>query len=152
MVHIDWAGISAGTAITPDVTIPPGVMPTFSDTSKFYVIRVVGNLTSAMMGNVVNTGGRGTLIVTGGVNMTGNNFTWRGVVMVGGDIVGNGNNDIQGAVLTALNAKLGQNVPIDTVNGTKNYQYNSCNVYKSMLKLGSLVPLSNTWVDNWVEY
>jgi hypothetical protein len=152
MVHIDWAGISAGTAVQPDITIPPGTMPTFSDTSKFYVIRVVGDLTSTMMSNVASTGGRGMLIVTGGMNLVGSNFTWRGVVMVGNDITGNGNNDIQGAVLTALNAKLGQNVPIDTINGTKNYQYNSCNVYKSMIKLGALVPLSNTWVDNWVEY
>ena len=132
--------------------IPPNAMPTFSDTNSFKVVRVVGNLTSSMLSNVANTGGRGILIVTGGISTTGNNFTWRGVVMVGNDITGNGNNNIQGAVLSALNAKLGQSVPIDTVNGTKTYQYNSCNVYKSMVQVGALVPLSNTWVDNWVEY
>ena len=94
-----------------------------------------------------------SLIVTGGISTTGNNFTWRGVVMVGNDITGNGNNDIQGAVLSALNAKLGQSVPIDTVNGTKTYQYNSCNVYKSMVQVGALVlTLLNQQITAYTEY
>jgi len=152
LVHMDWTNLSAGTAVKVDYTIPPQSMPTFADTTKYPVVRVVGNLTSSMLSSVANTGGRGLLIVTGGAALGGSNFTWRGVVMVGGDITGNGNNDIQGAVITALNAKLGQTVPIDTINGTKNYQYNSCNVAKTMNNLGALVPLSNTWVDNWVEY
>ena len=152
MVHMDWANISAGTAVKVDYTIPPQSMPTFADTTKYPVVRVVGDLTSSMLSSVVSTGGRGLLIVTGGMVLSGSNFTWRGVVMVGNGITGNGNNDIQGAVITALNAKLGQTVPIDTINGTKSYQYNSCNVAKTMNNLGALVPLSNTWVDNWVEY
>ena len=152
MVHMDWLNLKAGTAVKVNYTIPPQTMPTFADTNYYPVVRVVGDLTSTMLSNVVSTGGRGLLIVTGGMNLTGSNFTWRGVVMVGGDITGNGNNDIQGAVITALNAKLGQVVPIDTINGTKNYQYNSCNVAKTMNNLGALVPLTNTWVDNWVEY
>ncbi len=152
MVHVDWAGIRAGTGVKINYTVPPDPMPTFADTTVYPVVRVVGDLTSNMLSNVVSTGGRGTLIVTGGMILTGSNFTWRGIVMVGGDITGNGNNDIQGAVMTALNLKLGIPVPIDTINGTKNYQYNSCNVYKSMIAFGSLVPLTNTWVDNWVEY
>lgn len=152
MVHMDWLHLSAGTAVHVDYTIPPQTMPTFSDTTQFPVVRVIGDLTSTMMSNVANSGGRGLLIVTGNMILTGSNFTWRGIVMAGGDITGNGNNDIQGAVITALNAKLGQTVPIDTINGTKNYQYNSCNVAKTMNRLGALVPLSNTWVDNWVEY
>jgi hypothetical protein len=152
MVHMDWLHLSAGTAVKVDYTIPPQTMPTFADTNVYPVTRVVGNLTSTMMSTVAATGGRGLLIVTGNAVLTGSNFTWRGVVMIGGDMTGNGNNSVQGAVITALNAKLGVNVPIDTINGTKNYQYNSCNVAKTMNNLGALVPLSNTWVDNWVEY
>jgi len=71
---------------------------------------------------------------------------------VGGDLTGNGNNNIQGAIISALNVKLGINVPINTVNGTKQYQYNSCEVAKALMALGTLIPLGNTWVDNWVEY
>lgn len=152
LVHMDWLNLKAGTAVKVDYTIPPATMPTFADTNYYPVVRVVGDLTSGMLSNVANTGGRGLLIVTGNAVLTGSNFTWSGVVMVGGDITGNGNNNIQGAVITALNAKLGQTVPIDTINGTKNYQYNSCNVAKTMNNLGALVPLTNTWVDNWVEY
>ena len=73
-------------------------------------------------------------------------------MLVGGDITGNGNNYIQGAIISALNAKLGQTVPINVVNGTKQYSYNSCEVAKALMGLGALVPLPNTWVDNWVEY
>ena len=40
----------------------------------------------------------------------------------------------------------------NVVNGTKTYQYNSCEVAKALRRLGTLVPLNNTWVDNWVEY
>jgi hypothetical protein len=152
LVHMDWQNLSNGTAVKVDYTIPPQTMPTFADTTVYPVVRVVGDLTSTMLSNIANTGGRGLLIVTGNAVLTGSNFTWRGVVMMGGDITGNGNNDIQGAVITALNAKLGQHVSIDTINGTKNYQYNSCHVAKTMNNLGALVPLSNTWVDNWVEY
>jgi hypothetical protein len=152
LVHMDWLNLQNGNAVKVDYTIPPQTMPTFSDTTKYPVVRVVGDLTSTMLSNVVSTGGRGLLIVTGNMILTGSNFTWHGVVMVGGDITGNGANDIQGAVITALNAKLGLTVAIDTINGTKNYQYNSCSVAKTMNNLGALIPLSNTWVDNWVEY
>jgi hypothetical protein len=98
-------------------------------------------------------GGRGMLIVQGNLDTgSGATFNWKGIVLVGGDITGNGNNYIQGAIVSALNAKLGQTVPINTVNGTKQYQYNSCEVAKALMGLGALVPLPNTWVDNWVEY
>ncbi|MBA3645019.1 MAG: hypothetical protein H0W63_02460 [Gemmatimonadaceae bacterium] len=152
LVHMDWLHLSAGTAVKVDYTIPPAAMPTFADTTKYPVVRVVGDLTGSMLGNIANTGGRGLLIVTGNAPLGGSSFTWRGVVMIGGDLTGNGNNSIQGAVITALNVKLGQAVPIDTINGTKNYQYNSCSVANTMNNLGALIPLSNTWVDNWVEY
>jgi hypothetical protein len=93
------------------------------------------------------------LIVRGNLDTgNGSTFTWKGIVLVGGDLTGNGNNNVQGAIISALNAKLGQTVPINTVNGTKTYQYNSCEVAKSLMAIGTLVPLNNTWVDNWVEY
>ncbi|MEJ7759736.1 MAG: hypothetical protein WKF55_09090 [Gemmatimonadaceae bacterium] len=43
-------------------------------------------------------------------------------------------------------------MPINGANGTKTYQYNSYEVAKARCGLGALVPLNNTWVDNWVEY
>ena len=71
---------------------------------------------------------------------------------MGGDITSNGNNGIAGATVSGLNVKLGLPVPVSTGNGTKTYQYNSCEVAKATMSSGALVTLRNTWVDNWVEY
>ena len=149
-VEIDWAGILAGTALTPTYVVPPDPIPSFADTTFYPVIFMNsdGNVGSSAL-----NGGRGLLIVKGNLDTgSGATFNWKGIVLVGGDLTGNGNNYIQGAIISALNAKLGQTVPINTVNGTKQYQYNSCEVAKSLMALGALIPLPNTWVDNWVEY
>ena len=149
-VEIDWAGILAGTALTPDYIIPPDAVPSFADTTFYPTIYMssTGNVGTSSL-----NGGRGLLIVKGDLDTgSGATFNWRGIVLVGGDLTGNGNNNIQGAIISALNAKLGQTVPINVVNGTKTYQYNSCEVAKALMALGALVPLGNTWVDNWVEY
>jgi len=147
-VLIKWKAILAGTGLTPNYTVPPDAIPSFADTTFYPVIFMVGDVGSSALNN-----GRGVLIVTGNLDTgSGATFNWRGVVLVGNDITGNGNNYIQGAIISALNVKLGQTVAINTVNGTKQYQYNSCEVAKAMMGLGALIPLPNTWVDNWVEY
>ena len=150
LVEIDWAGILAGSALTPNYVVPPDAIPSFADTTFYPVIFMnsAGTVGSSALNN-----GRGMLIVRGNLDTgSGATFNWKGIVLVGGDITGNGNNYVQGAIVSALNAKLGQTVPINVVNGTKQYQYNSCEVAKALMGLGALVPLPNTWVDNWVEY
>ena len=149
-VEIDWAGILAGTALTPNYVVPPDAIPSFADTTFYPTIFMdsPGTVGTSALNN-----GRGVLIVRGNLDTgSGATFNWKGIVLVGGDLTGNGNNYIQGAIVSALNAKLGQTVPINVVNGTKLYQYNSCEVAKALMGLGALVPLPNTWVDNWVEY
>ncbi len=149
-VEIDWAGILAGTAITPDYVIPPDAIPSFADTTRYPVIYMSS---AGTVGTSALNNGRGLLIVKNNLDTgSGATFNWKGIILVGGELSGNGNNNVQGAIISALNAKLGQTVPINTVNGTKTYQYNSCEVAKAMMALGALVPLNNTWVDNWVEY
>ena len=151
-VLIKWQGILSRTALTPQYTIPPDALPSFADTSFYPVILMVGDPPSSTWNSMPASGGRGLLIVTGNISALGNNFNWKGIVLVGGDITGNGSSNIQGAIISGLNWKLGITVPIDTANGTKNYRYNSCEVAKALRGLGALVPLPNTWVDNWVEY
>jgi type II secretory pathway pseudopilin PulG len=146
-VLIKWAGINNGTALTPTYNIPPDAVPSFADTTFYPTIFYHGTL-----GTSILNGGRGLLIVSGDLGGNGATFNWKGIVLVGGDLTGNGNNNIQGAIISALNVKLGQTVLINTANGTKTYQYNSCEVAKALRGLGALVPLPNTWVDNWVEY
>jgi hypothetical protein len=147
-VKVRWRGMTDGSALTPQYTIPPDAIPSFADTSFYPVIKFVGDA-----GTSGFNGGRGVLIVTGNLSTgSGATFNWKGLVLVGGDLTGNGNNHIEGAIISALNVKLGQTVPINTVNGTKLYQYNSCELAKALMTLGALIPLPNTWVDNWVEY
>jgi hypothetical protein len=152
-VAIDWNGIVNGNLIAPTMIIPPASWPTaamqasFADTaSRYYpIIRVNGNFT-------LPTSGTGMLIVTGTLTVNGSTG-WRGVILVGDDITSNGNNGIQGATVSGLNTKLGTYVPDpSTANGTKQYNYNSCEVAKATTTMGALVTLRNTWVDNWVEY
>jgi hypothetical protein len=149
-VEVDWAGILAGTALTPTYTVPPDAIPSFADTTYYPVILMTG---TGQLGSSRLNGGRGLLIIQGDLDTgSGATFNWKGVVLVGGDITGNGNNNIQGAIISGLNVKLGQSVSINTVNGTKKYQYSSCEVAKALMAIGTLVPLPNTWVDNWIEY
>lgn len=143
-VPYDWNGIVNGGKITPTITIPGGTWPSFADTTYYPVIRVNGDFD-------LPSSGRGTLIVTGNFSISGS-AGWKGVLLIGGSLTSNGNNGVQGATVSGLNIKLGQNVGVSTANGTKDYQYNSCEVAKAMSALGALVPLPNTWVDNWVEY
>jgi hypothetical protein len=144
-VKIDWAGIVAGTALTPTVTIPGGVWPSFADPNFWPTIKVNGNFT--LPGN-----GRGMLIVTGNLTISGND-SWDGVLLIGGNLTSNGNNSVRGATVTALNVKLGQVVPrSDVGNGTKTFAYNSCNVAKAVNRMAALVPYQNGWMDNWASY
>ncbi len=150
-VAIDWNGIVNQNVISPTITIPGGSFPSdaaFADTTYYPIIRINGDYSITLGGGVI---GRGMLIVTGTLHFNGNS-TWRGVLLVGNDITSNGTQDIQGATVSGLNIKLGTYVPSSDANGTKQYNYNSCEVAKSTNAMGALVTLRNTWVDNWVEY
>jgi hypothetical protein len=146
-VAIDWNGIVNKNLIAPTVTIPPGSFPpesAFADSTYYPIIRINGDY-------VLNTSGHGMIITTGNLTINGST-TWSGVLLVGGDITSDGSNGIQGATVSGLNVKLGTYVPTSTANGTKQYNYNSCEVSKATAPAGALVTLRNTWVDNWVEY
>jgi hypothetical protein len=144
-VNIDWAGITNGTALTPNVTIPGGTWPSFNNASYWPIIKVNGDYT-------LPSSGRGVLIVTGTLTISGA-LTWDGVLLVGNNITSNGNNAVHGATITGLNVKLGMTVPkADVGNGTKTYRYNSCNIERAMANMSVLVPYTNGWMDNWASY
>ncbi len=151
-VEIDWAGIVNGNLIEATITIPGGSWPlaamtaAWADSNSTYypIIRINGDY-------VLPSSGKGMLIVTGSLTINGSDG-WKGVILVGGIITSNGNNGVQGAVVSGLNEKLGIPLPISTANGTKEYNYNSCEVSRATTTMGALVTLRNTWVDNWVEY
>jgi hypothetical protein len=148
-VHIDWNGIVNQNAIEASITIPGGSFPPASawtaNANYYPIIRV--NMANYTLPN----SGKGMLIATGNLTISGST-TWSGVLLVGGDITSNGNNGVQGATVSGLNVKLGTYVPSSTANGTKTYNFNSCEVTRATSAAGALVTLRNTWVDNWVEY
>jgi hypothetical protein len=157
-VHIDWNAIVNNGAITPTITIPPGSWPgaalqaAYADTSSMYypIIRINSP------DYALPTSGKGMIIATGNITL-GGGVGWRGVLLVGGSITANGQNDandggVQGATVSGLNVKLGMPAPTATANGTKKYSFNSCEVARANSATGALVTLRNTWVDNWVEY
>src|SRR5213592_1957666 len=152
-VAIDWNAIVNLNSITPTITIPGGTWPTaalqaaYADSNSTYypIIRI--NLPDYTL----PSSGKGMIIATGHLTINGSSG-WKGVLLVGNDIISNGNNSVEGATISGLNVKLGTYVPSSTANGTKEYNYNSCEVAKSTTTMGALVTLRNTWVDNWVEY
>lgn len=154
-VEIDWNGIVNLGLIEPTITIPGGSWPgaaleaSYADTTLMYypIIRVNGDF-------ALPTSGTGMLIVTGNLTINGSTG-WRGVLLVGGRLKSNGTNEVQGATISGLNVKLG--IDLDEIDpslaeGTKQYNYNSCEVARATTPMGALVTLPNTWVDNWVEY
>jgi hypothetical protein len=147
MIKINWSGIVGGTAIIPDVALPGGVWPTFTNANYWPVIYVDQAGSWALPGS-----GRGLLIVKNDMSIS-DSKQWDGVILVGGTFTSNGNNVVSGALVTGLNVLLGQSVgQSDVGNGTKTYRFDSCNVEKVGEQFKGLAPLRNTSADNWGSY
>jgi hypothetical protein len=177
-VKVDWNGIinenriqadytfaSAGAATAAWNSIPWSV----SGTLNYPVIRVNDNFT------LPTQGGQGTLIVMGNLTMSGNNL-WKGILLVGGQMTSNGNGTVTGATMSGLNTMLttsGSPSQFDkaraianpsispalttspanaTANGTKTFQYDSCEVAKAAGGLATYSVYPNAWMDNFVTY
>jgi hypothetical protein len=148
-VDIDWEGIVAwpNTTLVPDLVFS-GTWPTSADFLNWPVIRV-NNHPGADF-NLPNDG-KGILIVTGNVILSGSN-TWEGVILAGGSVRSNGSNTVRGAVIGGLNVKLGEIVPVSEMNGSKSYQYDSCALTRALGHIGSLQRVRNGWTDTWSSY
>jgi hypothetical protein len=99
--------------------------------------------------------------------MSGNNL-WKGILLVGGPMTANGNGTVSGATMSGLNtmftpaqlaaaqtrtsAALTSNPANATANGTKTFQYDSCEVAKAAGGLASYPVHPNAWMDNFVSY
>ena len=151
-IHVDWENIRTGQAFAADITIPGGAWPSFADPNYWPTILVNGDF--SLPGS-----GRGTLIVTGNLTISGS-ATWNGIVMVGEKMTSNGNNSVLGATMTGLDVLLAGNPDVAaseigqdaTGNGNKTFQYNSCNVKNALQRFGSLQVFRNAWMDNWSSY
>ena len=152
-MKIDWASIVKNNAIPADIEIPPGNFPSAAvfqaDTTWWPVIRIHTN------GFSLPNAGRGIIIADTDFVISGSNM-WDGIVLVGGKLTSNGNNTTSGATISGLNLLLpGYPQPAPgyinddaTLNGTKDYEYNSCKVSKAATKLKKFVAFPNTWFDD----
>lgn len=171
-IKIDWDGIVNGNRIQADYVFATNAAaqagwPSINFSGRYPVIRVNDNFT------MPTTGGQGTLIVLGNLTISGNNL-WNGIILVGGTMTSNGNGTMEGATESGLNAMLktspspsqldsaqmrvpsGTTLTADpansTANGTKTFQYNSCEVAKAAGGLASYSVYPNAWMDNFVTY
>jgi hypothetical protein len=145
-IGVDWNAIVNEGAITPSVTIPPDAWPSFTDPDYWPVIYIKNGFDGDY---TIPSDGRGTLIVEGNLKIDGDT-QWRGVIMAGGNLVANGNNNVLGATITSLNVQLGLDVEtIEVLNGQKTYAYDSCNVALAMQHFATMRPLGNAWSDAW---
>lgn len=148
-VRIDWNGIVNDGAMQFDRTMPPDAWPTAAeyaaDPDWWPVIYVDGDFE-------IPSNGRGTLVVRNNLTV-GGSVEWDGIVLVGGKLTDNGTGAVHGATVTGLNVKLGEPVEESSrANGTKSYAYDSCNVANAASQFSTLVPMRNTWLDNWAAY
>lgn len=147
MIKIDWAGMVAGTSLTPDITLPGGSWPSFADANYWPVIYVNQTGDFVLPGN-----GRGLLIVRNNLTISGAH-QWDGVIIVGGTLTSIGNNTVNGVVVTGLNVLLGESVTAsDLGTGAKTYRYDSCAVGNATSRWDGLYPIRNTSADNWRMY
>lgn len=122
---VDWASVSEDGGGNPDYTVPPDSWPNFDNLpeDEWPVIFVDGNADVTP-----DDSGRGTIIVTGNLTMSGS-FEWDGIVLVGGYMTSNGYQTVTGGMITGLNILLGESVPTSDIgNGNKKFLYNSCYV------------------------
>jgi hypothetical protein len=174
-VKIDWDGVINGNRIQADYTFASAAAATsawgsnnmfsINGTLLYPVIRVNDNFT------LPSQGGQGTLIVMGNLTMSGNNL-WKGILLVGGQMTSNGDGTVSGATMSGLNTmftneqlnKAKAQVPPGSVssivtnpanataNGTKTFQYDSCEVAKAAGGLATYSVYPNAWMDNFVTY
>jgi len=144
---LDWAGILAGTVMTPDFVMPGDAWPNYNTMDPDWWPVTFMDQANATVGPTQS--GRGTLIVKGNLDMNGA-FTWEGILLVGGAIFDNGNSTVTGTAVAGLNELLGQFVPTSTIaNGTKKFVYNSCWVRYAAQQFGPLIEVPGTWSESW---
>ncbi|HKO14803.1 MAG TPA: hypothetical protein VJU87_01135 [Gemmatimonadaceae bacterium] len=151
--EIDWNSIINNNAIPADIEIPPSTFPDanwfLADTSRWPVIRIHTN------GFALPNAGRGIIIADGDFSISGSNM-WDGIILVGGKLTSDGNNTTAGATISGLNVLL-KNAPQPqagyvyddaSLNGQKNYLYDSCKVARASQRMHKFLPIANTWMDD----
>jgi len=147
VVSIDCNGIVNGGALSPDyaLTSTSGWPVSFVD----WPVVIVDNPGAPVTLDATQTG-QGVLIITGDATLD-LNFTWAGVVLIGGYAMVRGNASVQGALVTGLNLKLGDDIGSADAGTQLQVQYHSCNLAAALARFAHLQLVANAWTDSWPE-
>lgn len=143
---IDWAATLAPEGITPDFTT---VQP---DNLNYPVVLVNGDATFGSPG--ATTTGTGLLIVSGDLTFLGAFVQWYGVVLVGGRINFDADDQrFDGLVASGLNAQLGLTPPTGVIGGDyTDIDFNSLYVARAMRPLAGFTAVPNAYTNQWKAY
>ena len=144
---VDWFATVTG-GLTPDYTsLQPGNW-------DYPVQMITGDLEVGSSGSVIY--GTGLLVVTGDFRITGSFFQWYGVVLVGGRVRFDADDQrFDGYVVSGLNEQMGVNVQRTKLGGAGDYtdiDFNTHYIRRAMQPLTGFVPIGNAWMDNWATY
>lgn len=144
---VPWEKIVNEGLVEPDYLIPPDTWPLAGSygSDEWPVIYVDGSASVTP-----DHSGHGTIIVRDNLTL-GGDFTWQGLVLVGGYLTSNGYQTIEGATVTGLNELLGEATPSsDLGNGNKAFRYHSCNLtLASRAAFGGLSEVPGSWFERW---
>jgi len=143
--HVDWFETITG-VLEPDYT-------TIQTGNWNYPVMVVpGNATLGLPGQT--TYGTGLLVVGNTLTIQGNFVQWYGVILVGGRIRFDANDQrFDGYIASGLNAQLGIAAGSGQIGG--NYldiDLNSSFIRQAMAPLSGFAPIGNAWTDGWKDY
>jgi len=143
---LDWAAVLTPGRIVPDFT---SIQP---DDGTYPVQYVTGNATLGAGG--ATTTGRGLLIVSGDLTVLGTSVQWYGVVLVGGVIQFDADDQrFDGLVASGLNVTTGLPVSLGMIGGDYlDIDYNSLYVYLAMRPLTGFAPVMNAYTEQWRTY
>ena len=156
-VPVNWAAVSSGAMLPGDYVIPGSTWnSSWFAGSDWPVIRVNNDPGSSFN---LPSDGRGILIVTGSLGITGSN-SWNGLILVGRTVTISGNATINGALFTGLNLLTSSNPDSlgaaigasDVGSGTKTIRYDACALANALGQFKGLQPLPNAWTGDWSTY
>lgn len=145
--NIDWEDLHENGSDIANYVVPPDDWPDFDaiDADEWPVVFVDGDAELTP-----EDSGRGTIIATGNVHMSGD-FQWDGILLAGGYLTSNGYQTITGATITGLDVLLGESVPTSDIgNGDKKFLYNSCYIEaasKGFMDAGGMAIVPGSWSE-----
>lgn len=161
LIGVDWDAIVNDNAITADFDLPASGAgfpdgTWFANNPNAWPTIIIRNGPDPTTDFPLPNFGRGLLIVFGDLNLNGNHAGWNGLILIGGRLRSNGQNEVNGATISGLNVKLGYEVEDNEVNelqGTKQFKYHSCNVAKALNGgLGGLKVYNGAWANSFPTY